>query len=75
MLFTEEEREKLIHTLIIEHWIHSHCFTVSVTSSGDTQLLQKACYCKEKESNVFTDSKCLLFKYADFIIITLSFKM
>lgn len=54
MLFTEEEREKWIHTLIPRHWINSHCFTVSVTFSGETQLLLKACYSQGKKNQRFS---------------------
>lgn len=48
MIFTEKEREKLIHTPIIQRWIHSQCFTMSLICSGETQLLVNACYLQGK---------------------------
>lgn len=75
MMFTEEEREKWIHMLILSHWSHSIILQWVLHPLERHNSYWKHSLCKEKQSKAFAESKFFLFKYADFIIITLSFKM
>lgn len=74
-IFTEEEREKWIHMLILQHWIHSIILQWVLHTLERHNSYWKHSLCKEKQSKAFAESKCFLLKYANFNTIILSFKM